>query len=187
MVLQSQNLTGAARVDPSELYRVTLVTEIPCPAGLTDISGSQRCIDTRGAHERIVADLRENQLKPDGIFALPTIANMRGEPQLAGFIGGTRMVSEVIGNPTRPWLFSELRGQVSFLGRGKIDEMKLERSNTTGSVISDAANAVEDTVEEVIERVEQTADSLPSLRTVLLVGGAVAGLVVGAKVVRLFS
>lgn len=119
---------------------------------------------------------------------------MEGEAQLLGLIGGTRMVSTVIGNPVRNWSFDELRGQVAFLGRGEIDNLTLENSDTTGSALSDAANAVEDTVDNAAEelaelgkKIQEAGASLPSLRTVVLIGAAAGGLLITSKVVRAFT
>ena len=188
MAIDAQNLTRGARVDPAELYRVTFWTDIECPAPIVGkIDQAQRCVNTRGAHERVARNLADKQLRPDGLFALPVIARMEGDPQLLGIIGGTRMVSIVIGNPVRDWSFHELRGQVDFLGGRLIDGMRLETSATTGSALSDAANAVEDTVDAAIDKIGETVESIPSFRTVILVGGAAGGVFLAAKLGRLFS
>ena len=188
MALSAQNLTRGPRVDPEQLYRVTLTNDIPCPAPITgSVAAAQRCINARGAHERVVRDLTANQLKPDGIFAIPQIARMEGEPQVLGVIGGTRMVSQVIGRPTRAWSFHELRGQVAFLGRGHIETMTLAPSQTTGSAISDTVNLVDDAIDDGLDKLKEAADSIPSVRTVVLVGAGVGGLLVASKIIRVFS
>ena len=188
MELSAQNLTRGPRVDPEQLYRITLSNDIACPAGITaPVEAAQRCVNVRGAHERVARDLAANQLRPAGVFAVPVIARMQGEPQVLGLIGGTRMVSEVIGRPSRAWTFGELRGQVAHLGRGLVEAMTLAPSDTTGSVVADTVDAVDSAIDEGLDALKEAADSLPSVRTVILVGAGVGGLIVASKLVRVFS
>ena len=195
MAVSFENRAPGLRVNPALLYRVTFTSDVSCPASPFDVDGTLACGSAGQAHRRVLDALDRRRGDGTGLFGAPVekaFASNEGEASLLGLFGGSFVETIIVGRPDHAWEPRSLVEVVNFHSRGKVDTLLLEQIEADevgglAGIFVDAQQTVVEPAAEVAvaaaEAVVETVRSLPSLRTILLVGAAGVGAVVTIRLV----